>query len=134
MTIDEASKQYEIPIEVLKEYQSWGLCSAVKSVMGAWQYDDRDIERLSLIMTLHDIGFTNEEVEQYMRLVVAENTTGQEAEIFLWTSTDGKSEEQMQMLTRLRRKAMDEIHFKQKQLDRLDYLRYEIEKNTKHKR
>lgn len=102
MTIDEASKQYEIPIEVLKKYQSWGLCSAVKSVMGAWQYDDKDIERLSLIMTLHDIGFTNEE--------------------------------QMQMLTRLRRKAMDEIHFKQKQLDRLDYLRYEIEKNTKHKR
>lgn len=47
MTIDEASEQYEIPIEVLKEYQSWGLCSAVKSVMGAWQYDDTDIERLS---------------------------------------------------------------------------------------
>lgn len=116
MTIDEASKQYEIPINILKEYQSWGLCSAVKSVMGAWQYDDTDIERLSLIMTLHDIGFTNEEVEQYMRLVVAEDNT---------------NEEQMQMLTRLRRKAMDEIHFKQKQLDRLDYLRYEIEKNTK---
>lgn len=54
-----------------------------------------------------------------MRLVVAEDNT---------------NEEQMQMLTRLRRKAMDEIHFKQKQLDRLDYLRYEIEKNTKHKR
>ena len=119
MTIEEASKEYAIPIKVLKEYQSWGLCSAVKSVMGAWQYDDRDIERLSLIMTLHDIGFTNEEVEQYMRLVVAEDNT---------------NEEQMQMLTRLRRKAMDEIHFKQKQLDRLDYLRYEIEKNTKHKR
>lgn len=119
MTIDEASEQYEIPIEVLKEYQSWGLCSAVKSVMGAWQYDDKDIERLSLIMTLHDIGFTNEEVEQYMRLVV---------------SGDNTNEAQIQMLTRLRRKAMDEIHFKQKQLDRLDYLRYEIEKNTKHKR
>lgn len=119
MTIDEASEQYEIPIEVLKEYQSWGLCSAVKYVMGAWQYDDKDIERLGLIMTLHDIGFTNEEVEQYMRLVVAEDNT---------------NEEQMQMLMRLRRKAMDEIHFKQKQLDRLDYLRYEIEKNTKHKR
>ena len=119
MTIDEASEQNEIPIEVLKEYKSWGLCSAVKSLMGAWQYDDKDIERLSLIMTLHDIGFTNEEVEQYMRLVVAEDNT---------------NEEQMQMLMRLRRKAMDEIHFKQKQLDRLDYLRYEIEKNTKHKR
>ena len=57
MTIDEASEQYEIPIEVLKEYQLWGLCSAVKSVMGAWQYDDKDIERLSLIMKKHHRQF-----------------------------------------------------------------------------
>ena len=115
MTIDEVSRQYQIPIEVLKEYQSWGLCGAVQSVMGVWQYDDTDIERLSLMMTLHDIGFTNEEVEQYMRLVVA---------------ADNTNEEQMRMLARLRSKAMDEIHCKQKQLDRLDNLRYEIEKNT----
>lgn len=34
--------------------------------MGAWKYDQTDIERLSLIMPLHDMSFTNEEVEQYM--------------------------------------------------------------------
>ena len=34
--------------------------------------------------------------------VMISNTTGQEAEIFLWTSTDGKSEEQMQMLKNIR--------------------------------
>ena len=28
-----------------------------------------DIERLSIIMTLHDIGFTNENIEKYMRLL-----------------------------------------------------------------
>ena len=27
------------------------------------------IERLSIIMTLHDIGFTNENIEKYMRLL-----------------------------------------------------------------
>ena len=55
MTINEASERYNIPIEVLKEYESWGLCDEVRRVMGVWQYDDRDIQRLSMIMTLHDI-------------------------------------------------------------------------------
>ena len=33
MTIDEASERYKVPIEILKEYESWGLCDAVKKVM-----------------------------------------------------------------------------------------------------
>ena len=70
MTIDEASERYQIPMEVLKEYESWGLCGAVKKVMGVWQYDEEDLKRLSLIMTLHDVGFAPEEVEEYMRLVL----------------------------------------------------------------
>ena len=39
MTINEASERYSIPLDILKEYESWGLCGAVKKVMGAWQYD-----------------------------------------------------------------------------------------------
>lgn len=38
--------------------------------MGSWQYDDSDLENLSLIMTLHDIGFSIEEIENYMRLLL----------------------------------------------------------------
>lgn len=70
MTIQAASERYQIPMNVLREYESWGLCGAVKKVMGAWQYDDSDLERLSVIMTLHDIGFCTEEVETYMRLLL----------------------------------------------------------------
>ena len=70
MTIQEASERYQIPMHILREYESWGLCGAVKSVMGVWQYDDTDLERLSTIMTLHDIGFTTGEVETYMRLLL----------------------------------------------------------------
>ena len=70
MTKEEASRRYRIPSHVLDEYESWGLCGAVKKVMGVWQYDDEDLERLSTIMTLHDIGFTAEEVETYMRLLL----------------------------------------------------------------
>lgn len=31
MTIQEASERYMIPIKILKEYESWGLCGAVRS-------------------------------------------------------------------------------------------------------
>lgn len=113
MTIQEASERYNIPIEILREYESWGLCGAVKKVIGAWQYDDEDIHRLSTIMTLHDVGFSGEEVETYMRLLLdGENT----------------EQERLAMISRHRSSTLDEIHFKQAQLDRLDYLRYKIQK------
>ena len=115
MTIDEASKQYCIPIKILKVYESWGLCGAVKKVMGAWQYDDTDIERLSTIMSLHDIGFTSQEVETYMRLLLEQ---------------EGTDRARLRMLDEKRRAALDDIHFREKQLERLDYLRHELRKRT----
>ena len=117
MTIKEASEHYNIPIKILEEYESWGLCSEIKKVMGSWQYDDIDIERLSTIMTLHDIGFTNKEIEKYMSLLV-----------------DGVSTEaeRIKMLETKRAGTLDEIHFKERQLDRLDYLRFEMKRDKNH--
>lgn len=116
MTIKEASERYKIPIQILREYERWGLCGEVKKLMGAWHYDDSDIERLSIIMTLHDIGFTNDEIEQYMRLLLGGRST---------------ENERLKMLSKKRNGTLDEIHFKEKQLDRLDYLRFEIQKGNK---
>lgn len=118
MTIDEASEQYNIPLEILKEYESWGLCNEVKKVMGSWKYDDSDLERLSMIMTLHDIGFSNHEIEIYMRLYLRGATT---------------EEARMDMLNKQRGTALDEIHFRQKQLDRLDYLRYKLQESKRNR-
>ena len=111
MTIFEASEKYNIPVEILQEYESWGLCGEVKKVMGSWHYDDSDIERLSTIMTLHDIGFSNDEVEKYMKLLL-----------------QGKSGEgeRLKMLESKRSGTLAEIHFKERQLDRLDYLRFQM--------
>ena len=113
MTIDEASRRYGVPLDILKEYEKLGLCPAVKKVMGTWQYDDSDLEKLSLIMTLHDVGFSTGEVETYMRLV----EDGQ-----------GRNYKLLSMLDQKRTAALDEIHFREKQLDRLDYLRHKIRK------
>lgn len=113
MTIQEASQRYQIPMHILQAYERWGLCGAVKKVMGVWQYDDTDLERLSTIMTLHDIGFTTEEVEVYMRLLLEQRHT---------------EAQRLRMLEEKRHAALDEIHFKEHQLQRLDYLRHEIQK------
>ena len=111
MTVNEVSERYKIPVKILQEYESWGLCGEVKKIMGSWHYDESDIERLSTIMTLHDIGFTNDEVRRYMRLLLEGEST---------------EKERMKMLTDKRSGTLDEIHFKQQQLDRLDYLRFEM--------
>lgn len=116
MTQQEASEHYNIPVSILQEYESWGLCGAVKKVMGVWQYDDEDLERLSTIMTLHDIGFATEEVETYMRLLLEQ------------PDSDKK---RLRMMEEKRNETLDEIHFHERQLQRLDYLRHEIQKNKK---
>ena len=116
MTIQEASERYRIPMNILREYESWGLCGAVKKVMGAWQYDDTDLDRLSTIMTLHDIGFSTEEGEAYMRLLLEGGTS---------------CARRLRMLEEKRSAALDEIHFKERQLQRLDYLRHEIRKTQR---
>lgn len=113
MTTQEASERYRIPMHILREYESWSLCGAVKKVMGDWQYGDADLERLSTIMTLHDIGFTVGEVEVYMRLLLEGNHT---------------AAQRLRMLEEKRSAALEEIHFKERQLQRLDYLRHKIRK------
>ena len=118
MTENEASKTFNIPISVLREYESWGLCGEVNKVMGDWKYDDSDIEKLSMIMTLHDIGFSNEDVRRYMELLVSDSDTEMQ---------------RMAMLNRMRSSALDEIHFREKKLERMDYLRHEIAMSMKEK-
>lgn len=115
MNKSEVSIKYNIPLSILDEYESWGLCHVVKYVMGEWQYDDQDLSRLSMIMSLHDIGFTNAEVEQYMRLLL---------------ETNNSQHKIMQLLTNKRQTKLAEIHLQEKQLERIDYLRNKI-KNSK---
>lgn len=109
MTKKEASEKYRIPMEILEEYEKWNLCGEVKKVMGAWQYDDVDLDRLGMIMTLHDIGFSNTEIEEYMHL---------------YLKGDETVAKRMRILKQKREQTLDEIHFQEKRLEYLDYLRY----------
>lgn len=113
MNQTEVSQRYQIPVEILREYESWGLCDVVKIVMGEWQYDDQDVERLSTIMALHDLDFSHDEIETYMRLLL-EDPHG--------------AEKRMRLLNSKRQKKLAEIHLQEKKLERIDYLRHVIKK------
>lgn len=108
MTMQEISARYRIPMDVLKEYEKWGLHD---TMLDKQEYDDQDIEQLSMIMTLHGIGFEIEEVKEYMYLL-------QKGEL-----TEKK---RLSMLNKKRSEVLDEIHFKETQINQLDYLRYKI--------
>ena len=114
MTIQEVSQRYQIPEKILKEYENWGLWDTVGPMPEAREYDDQDIEYLSLIMTLYEIGFQSGEVEEYMRLLLM----GKETE-----------QRRIEMLNRHRKDTLDEIHFREKRLDRIDYLRFKLQRN-----
>lgn len=119
MTADEICTYYQIPKKILKEYHEWGLCEAICIAMEDWEYTDIDIQRLGMIMTLYDVGFQNEEVEIYMKLLLESEENG---------------DMRLHMLDTLRSKALDEIHLKERQLMRVDYLRKEIRDNGAERR
>lgn len=113
MTIDEASERYQIPIEILREYEGWGLCGADSA---SWQCEKQDLERLSMIMVLHDVGFRKDEVEEYMRLVLEGEST---------------REKRLRILDDRRGAALDDIHRREQKLEQLDYLRFRMQKEQK---
>lgn len=78
MTRTEVLHRFLIPLAVLEEYELWELCRPKGQDKAEQQYDDSDIERLSLIMTLNDIGFTKTEIKEYMRLQLSPENTKQE--------------------------------------------------------
>ncbi|KQC05856.1 MAG: hypothetical protein ACOWWO_15705 [Peptococcaceae bacterium] len=50
----------QIPQKILQEYEGWQLCKNGEKVEGKWQYDDQDLEYLSMILTLYDVCFSSD--------------------------------------------------------------------------
>lgn len=109
MTRSEVSTKYNIPADILVKYEEWNLRNADNSDPNEWYYDDKDIEHISLIMTLYNIGFSDEEVGKYMRLYEKNDKSGR-----------------LYMLNNKRHDLLEEIHDKENKLEDVDYLRFEL--------
>lgn len=111
MTLFEVSEKYNIPPEIIKDYEMRWRCCENKNSAGTYNYDDKDLENLSIIITLQDMGFTADETEKYMR-----------AKIY------GEYDNCVCcMLSDKRNALLSDIHSKEDQLQRLDYLKYKLD-------
>lgn len=84
---------------------SCGNMSSFARPCGNDHHDEADIAAMSLLMTLHDIGFSAGEAQRYMR-------------------TDGQGQ-RMEMLERRREQVLAQIHHDERQLERIDWLRHQ---------
>ena len=116
MKIKEVSEKYNVPMTALRYYEKAGLFNQVKRINGIREYDDLDIERLSLILTLKNIGLSNETILKYIEL----NEQGAHTK-----------KQQIQVLKLERQKLLDSIHNQQKNIDSLDYLIYQLKDKEK---
>lgn len=109
MTREEVCRCCQIPMKVLSAYEHWNQEEG-HSCSDEWQYDDEDIQKLSMIITLSEAGLTENQIECYMRLA----------------EKDGTENRRMALLNKQREHALTQIHMLEQQIERLDYLRYQI--------
>lgn len=91
-----------------------GLFEDVSRVNGIREYEDKDIERLSLIVTLKNTGLSIEAIAKFIEL-----------------DKDGAGtiNQRIKMLKNERQKILDNIHEQQNNLYSLDCLIYQIKEN-----
>lgn len=114
MTRSEVRTKYNIPADILVKYEEWNLRNIDNAGSDEWYYDYKDIELISLIMTLYNIGFSDEEVGKYMRL---------------YEKNDKSKSERLCMLNNKRHDLLEEIHDKENKLEDIDYLRFELKED-----
>lgn len=112
MTGEEIRKRYCIPMEIIEEYETWKKKQGSRGSSSEGQYGDRDLELLGKIMTLHEAGFDEKQVEMYLDFV---------------KSGDEGQQKCFAMLQKQREQVLAQIHSGEQMLERLDYLRYETE-------
>ena len=114
MKIKEVSDKFNIPMNTLRYYEKIGLFDDVEKVNGVREYEDKHIKNLSLILTLKNAGFSKDVILNYIELSKQGNIS---------------NIERINILKLQRKKLLDGIHHKQKNLDCLDYLIYELKNN-----
>ncbi len=118
MTRKEVQERYQIPEDILQLYEKGHLCRCKCKAKEAYVYKDTNIENLENILTLYHSGFSPEEIKLYMQLLSEKELT---------------AEQRLKILKRKRKETLERIHAQEKQLENIDYLRYEIDQTTKNK-
>ncbi|PWM71282.1 MAG: hypothetical protein DBX59_09210 [Bacillota bacterium] len=109
MTVEEASRRFDIEQEEINSYIREGYI-----LKSDEDLDEYDFQNIGIIRTLLQFNISGTDLCRYLNLEKKKNRTS--------------DNEQIRLLRNARTKMLDEIHEKQKILDRIDYFIYEIRK------
>lgn len=103
MTIHELNERYKIDPQKLQYFADNHLIETDET------YGDKDEKRLSVLCVLYDVGLNADAIKQFLLFDSTQNHAGK-----------------IKLLNMRRADLLEDIHLKQKSLDRLDYMLYEI--------
>lgn len=110
MTIDEASKRFNMSADEIERYLEEGYIGK-----SGKELNESDFEHIGLISTLLKTGMSRQDVCRYLELL----------------KVQGTENERIRLLRTYRAELLDEIHKKQQSLDHIDYIVYEINQQIK---
>lgn len=111
MTIEEVSRQCQISVEDLRQYEQNGFLECTRTMDGLTDYQTADLHQIGVIRFLTDAGLQLDELRRFLQM----------------KNQDASSKaERIRILKKQRYRLLDDIHSKQQLLDRLDYMIHEI--------
>lgn len=115
MTIEQASEHFGISLDKLHLYENQGLFDCHKGQDGHIEYTEDLMDYIGIIDVLTDAGAEVETLRSFMRGLMQSSITKEEKLCYLRTQ---------------RQKLLESIHLKQKSLDQLDYIIFDINKTS----
>lgn len=113
MNIEEASRHFAVPLSKLQLYEKQGLFDCHKRPDGSIDYSDELMDYIGIINVLVDAGAEVDTLRNFMQRLMQSAIT---------------KEEKLRYLQEQRKKLLANIHSKQKSLDQLDYLIFDMNK------
>ena len=115
MTIEQASDHFGVPIEKLQTYENQGLFDCNRQPDGTIDYSEELMEYVGIINILTDAGAETDALRGFMQQLMESTIT---------------KEEKLRYLRSQRQKLLESIHMKQKSLDQLDFIIYDITRRS----
>lgn len=115
MTIEQASEYFGVALDKLYLYEKQGLFDCHKQADGHVEYTEDLIDYIGIIDVLTDAGAEVETLRSFMRGLMQSSIT---------------KEEKLRYLRTQRQRLLESIHSKQRSLDRLDYIIFDISKTS----
>lgn len=111
MTKEQASERFGVPLDKLQLYEEQGLFDCHKQSDGEVDYSDELMDYIGIINVLMDAGAEVNTLRVFMQKLTQSTIT---------------KEEKLHYLRRQRKNLLENIHSKQKSLDQLDYIIFDI--------